>query len=285
MDKEENIGNENVVFGGGRVQWADFNTYTCVGGRSENQDSLAFHTMSHGGYQVFVVCDGMGGHAGGCMASSTAAVTLIDALERQPKDIAIAEAITEAVNHANHAVYTMAQEEPSLRGMGTTLTLLAIDGEAAYVTHVGDSRIYQFRKSRKVFRTTDHSMVFEQVSKGALTEEEARVHPRGNILARAMGVLPDVDFKVIKLPYRKNDRFVLCSDGIWNSRPEAEIIEMLTGTENLEEMVRSTYETVERLGAEKSGDHDNHTMIAVDMLTDSRYQKTLCSRIKRLFSK
>ena len=147
-----------------------FYGYTCIGGRPEDQDCLVYDEAK--GRQVFSVCDGMGGHAGGCVASRLAAKVLIESFRRQDA-VPIADAIVTAVADANYAVYRKAQEEPSLRGMGTTLTILVIDDEAAYVSHIGDSRIYQFRKGQKIYRTSDHSRVFEQVAKGKMTEEEA----------------------------------------------------------------------------------------------------------------
>lgn len=284
MDVKTTIhGSEILVFVGQRTAWNDFQGYTCIGGRPENQDTLAYD-MIQGKYQVFIVCDGMGGHAGGCVASYTAAAALLQSLREQPDDITVEEAITLAVNQANSAVYTKSQDEPSLRGMGTTLTLLVIDSDAAYVTHIGDSRIYQLRNGHKLYRSTDHSMVFEQVAIGNLTEEEARQHPRANILSRAMGVLPDVEFTITKLAYHEDDRFILCSDGVWNSQPEDDIIKMFTAGPDLESMVKMTHETVERIGNETNTSHDNHTMIAIDVLCDSHYQVSLFTKIKNLFN-
>lgn len=282
---------------------AAFYGYTCIGGRPEDQDCLAYDNVN--GREVFVVCDGMGGHAGGCVASEIAARALTESLRRQAEVVPTKEAMATAVNEANSAVYKKSQEEPSLRGMGTTLTLLVIDNTAAYVTHVGDSRIYQLRKGRKIYRTFDHSMVFEQLFKqrkksrkyrilhplgtppkspgGIYTEEDARVHPRANILSKAIGILSDVEFVVTKLDYRANDRFVLCCDGVWNSQPETDVINMFTGNSDLETTVHSTRSLVEKIGKENGGNHDNHTMIVVDMKKNSKYRKSIFSWIRNLF--
>lgn len=251
--------------------------YTCIGGRQEDQDSLAYDDVN--GRQVFSVCDGMGGHAGGCVASTITAQTITASLRRQAEVISTKEAIITAVSEANAAVYKKAQEEPSLRGMGTTLTLLVIDNQAAYVTHVGDSRVYQLRNGRKVFRTFDHSMVFDQVSKGKLTEEEARMHPRSNVLSKAIGIIPDVDVVVTKLDYRKGDRFILCCDGVWNTQPEPDVINMFTANEDLETTIKSTRSLIEKIGKENGGKHDNHTMIAVEMKGNSKYRKCICAKL------
>jgi len=278
----EKTDNKNMPpFLKGETAKSVFYGYTCIGGRSEDQDCLAYDDVNE--RQIFAVCDGMGGHAGGVVASTTAAKALGESLRRQAEVVPTKEAMITAVNDANSAVYKKSQEEPSLRGMGTTLTLLVIDKEAAYVTHIGDSRIYQLRKGKKVFRTFDHSQVFEQVSKGKMTEEEARVHPRANILSKAIGILPDVDFVVKKLDYKDKDRFVLCCDGVWNTQPEADIISMFTAHEDLETTILSTRSLVEKIGKENGGNHDNHTMIVIDVKGNSKYNKSIFTRIANLF--
>jgi len=267
----------------GETEKSAFYGYTCIGGRPEDQDCLAYDNVH--GRQIFAVCDGMGGHAGGCVASTTAAKALTDSLKRQAEIVSTKEAIISAVNEANTAVYKKSQEEPSLRGMGTTLTLLVVDNQAAYVTHIGDSRIYQLRKGRKKFRTFDHSQVFEQVAKGKMSEEEARVHPRANILSKAIGILPDVDFVVTKLDYKEKDRFVLCCDGVWNTQPEPDIISMLSTNEDLETTIMSTRSLVEKIGKENGGQHDNHTMIVVDMKGNSKYRRSIFTKFANIFKK
>ena len=265
----------------GKTNRMDYYGYTCIGGRPEDQDCLSSALIN--GRQIFAVCDGMGGHAGGCVASVTAIRALNESFGRQAEIVPTTEAIVTAVNDANDAVYKKSMDEPRLRGMGTTLVLLVIDKQAAYVTHIGDSRIYQLRNGRKIYRTFDHSMVFDQVAKGKLTEEEARVHSRANILSKAIGILPDVETKVKKLEYRKGDRFVLCCDGVWNTQVEADIIHMISSNADLETTIQTTRSTVEKIGKEKGGQHDNHTMIAVDMKTDSKYKRSLFRRFLSLF--
>lgn len=278
---DEILDNNDKFFLKGETEKTSYCGYTCIGGRSEDQDSLA--SVEANDRQIFTVCDGMGGHAGGCTASKTAVQSLMESFQRQAEIVSTEEAIVTAVSEANSAVYKKAQEEPPLRGMGTTLTLLVFDDRAAYVTHIGDSRIYQLRKGKKVFRTFDHSMVFEQVAKGRLTEEEARINPRSNVLSRAIGILPDVDVVVTKLKYRKGDRFILCCDGVWNTQPEAEVISMFTAYSDVETTIRSTRTLVEKIGKENGGHHDNHTMIAVNVKCDSKYKASLFSKLWKMF--
>lgn len=284
ITNEKNDNMSNIPpFLKGETEVSAYCGYTCIGGRQEDQDCLAYDNVN--GRQIFAVCDGMGGHAGGCIASTTAAKALTESLRRQAEIVPTQEAITTAVNDANTAVYKRAQAEPSLRGMGTTLTLLVIDSQAAYVTHVGDSRIYQLRKGRKIFRTFDNSQVFEQVAKGKITEEEARIHPRANILSKAVGILPDIDAIVTKLDYQEGDRFVLCCDGVWNSQPESEVINMFTANTDLETTIMSTRSLIEKIGKENGGQHDNHTMIAIDMKNNSKYKKSFFKKILNSFKR
>lgn len=253
--------------------------YLCIGGRPEEQDCLGFHEVN--GHCIFTVCDGMGGMAGGRVASELAVRTMLDTLSCQLDKLPIEDAIEMAVGDANHAVYEKAFNNPEYRGMGTTVTLLIVDKQAAYVTHIGDSRVYQIRGGKKVFRTFDHSQVFEQVAKKKLTEEEARVHPRSNILSRAIGVQPDTECTVEKLSYNKGDRFVLCCDGVWNAFPEPEVIAHFTETQNLRETVVRIHGLVEEAGAAKGGHHDNHTMIIVEMGARSTFRNSVFDKIKK----
>ena len=268
----------------GETFQATYAGYTNIGGRNEDQDCMA--TTYKNGRLVFTVCDGMGGHAGGCVASLTAVKTLTDSFERQAAVIPTKEAVITAINDANRAVYEKAQAEPSLRNMGTTLTLLVIDNNAAYVAHVGDSRVYQLRKGRKIFRTNDHSQVFELLKMAELaSEEEARTHRRSNILSKALGIMPDVEPTMEKISYKAGDRFVLCCDGVWNCQPEPDIIAMLTSSPSIETVVSNTETTVEKIGREKGGMHDNHTMIVVDMKVDSKYKESFIRRLVKWFRK
>lgn len=261
-----------------------FAYYICIGGRPEEQDCLGIHEIHD--CHIFTVCDGMGGQAGGRIASKVAVHALLDTLSRQLDKIPVEKAVEMAVGDANKAVYDKALNTPELRGMGTTVTVLVLNKEAAYITHVGDSRVYQLRAGKKIYRTFDHSRVFEQVAKRKMTEEEARVHPRSNVLSRALGVLPDTECDVVKLPYKIGDRFVLCCDGVWNVFPESEVIQLFSENESLENIVKNISVKVEEIGIEKGGYHDNHTMIIVEVEQRSSFRNTLLNRINNfLFSK
>lgn len=255
--------------------------YTCIGGRDEDQDSLGVTTI--GKRHIFTVCDGMGGHAGGRIASETAVKALFESLEQKGQKMSIPRAMEQAVKDANAAVYSKAAKEKELRGMGTTVTLLVIDSHAAYTAYVGDSRIYHFRNKQKIYRTFDESGVFQLVEKNIITEEQARVHPRSNVLLRALGTKPDIDVKVTEHKCKAGDKFVLCCDGVWNSQPEPEIINLFFAHDELQEAVDNIMQKVEEIGQTAGGHHDNHTLIFVDVM--SRPQTGVRAWAKRLSDK
>lgn len=243
---------------------------TGIGGRKENQDMYGgTHT---GEATILTVCDGMGGMNGGQTASRIAVTEIVRTLADTPEKNLGADAIRKAVETANAAIYRVALNTPPLRGMGTTATILVITPEAAYLTHIGDSRIYQLRKGTKIFRTFDHSKVFEMVERKMMTEEQARQSSFSNIITRALGIRPQVEMTIEKIPYKKGDRFVLCCDGIWNCEPEPEIIKMFNTDKRPDATLSRLTERVNTIGMQRGGDHDNLTAIIADMKKDSSYQ-------------
>jgi serine/threonine protein phosphatase PrpC len=187
--------------------------------RSENQDFGSCTTPeeekeSHPGGRLFIVADGMGGHRGGATASRIAAETVkAQFLGSETADIPTA--LRESLSRANARIYSEAQANPDLRGMGTTTSVLAVRGSEGWLGHVGDSRIYRVRGNDITQLTEDHSLVASMVREGLLTAKEAETHPRRNVLQRSMGVADDVEIDV-QGPYelREGDTFVLCSDGL-----------------------------------------------------------------------
>ena len=202
-----------------------------IGARSEQQDSLTSQDIPNLG-QVFVACDGMGGTKGGAMASSSAIKIIIDSLTKSvvndPR-----QALENAIQFANGQIYDYAQRNQTYKNMGTTVTALLLCPEHAVVCNVGDSRTYQVRKGRKIFRTTDHSKIFEEmVLTGLMTEEQARTADNRNVITRALGVLPKVHIDTYILSYEKGDLFVLCSDGVWEAMPEEHLLSMFSQKKN-----------------------------------------------------
>jgi PPM family protein phosphatase len=182
--------------------------------RSSNEDSLFADANAHRG--LFIVADGMGGHAAGEVASSMA-VDIISTempLSRGIEDGNVQEALTEALRHANDAIYRRTVEEVEKQGMGTTVSALFLAGSRYVIGHVGDSRIYLMRDGDFMQLTKDHSYVQEQVDAGLLTPEQARSHPYSNVITRCCGATSDVEPDVQEGDFREGDVFLLASDGL-----------------------------------------------------------------------
>ena len=174
------------------------------------------------GERFCAVADGMGGHNAGEVASAMAVQVFSEEM-RKTGDIT-AGALHTAVARANEAVYRKALENAGMSGMGTTFSALAEQGETAYLAHVGDSRIYLVRRGAILQLTTDHTLVEEMVQKGLITPREARVHPKRNIITRALGTEESVQIDIVQMGTRPGDAFFLCSDGMTNYVDEREIL-------------------------------------------------------------
>ena len=242
-----------------------------IGGRAENQDSYGAKITERG--FLFTVCDGMGGGPGGKTASAIAVSEIIAGVEEAPQEEENKNVLIKAIRRANMSILAAGNETPKLRGMGSTATVLLLTEQAAYVAHVGDSRVYQLRGHTKVFRTFDHSMVFDLVRQGILTEEQARLSAQSNVITRALGIQPDVEVDIQELPYLKGDRFLLCSDGIHGCMPELDLIRLATSRkEALGTVVDDLATSADDIGREAGGGHDNLTLIIVETKTNSTMQ-------------
>lgn len=184
--------------------------------RTENQDFslISSGPESPGGGTLMIVADGMGGHRGGATASRLAATTVQERFSAESLDDP-GPALASAIAGANQAVFDHAQDNPELRGMGTTVSALYARESRACFSHVGDSRIYRLRQGRLEQLTQDHSVVAGMVREGLLTDEEAAVHPRRNVLQRSLGVTPDIEIDSNNdLEILPGDTYLLCSDGL-----------------------------------------------------------------------
>ncbi|MFT4220121.1 MAG: Stp1/IreP family PP2C-type Ser/Thr phosphatase [Microbacterium sp.] len=177
--------------------------------RSNNQDS------GYAGSNLFVVADGMGGHAGGDVASSLA-VSRLQSLDHPFESTADAEhSLQDAITDAAADLIDMVAARPELAGMGTTVSALIMVDDYAVIAHIGDSRIYLYRDKTLTQITTDHTFVQRLVESGRITPEEARYHPRRSVLMRVLGDMsadPEVDTFI--MPTQPGDRWLLCSDGL-----------------------------------------------------------------------
>ena len=211
-----------------------FAVKTDIGKRVHNEDSYLLSEKSEFP-MLFAVADGMGGHAAGAVASSLLVDQLanFDGKVEPEREL---ELLRHAVEHANLGIYRAAEKDRSLRGMGTTLVAALILGHDYIAANVGDSRMYQFHDKKLDTVTTDHSLVEQLVLAGAITKDEARVHPQRNIITRAMGVSPVVDVDLFERVWSAGDILVICSDGLHGAVEEEDIISVLSSGRSLESM-------------------------------------------------
>ncbi|MFF2487032.1 PP2C family protein-serine/threonine phosphatase [Microbacterium sp. NPDC058062] len=177
--------------------------------RSNNQDS------GYAGSNLFVVADGMGGHAGGDVASSLA-ISRLEGLDRPFDSTSEAErALRDAISDAAVDLVDTVGVRPELAGMGTTVSALIMVDDYAVIAHIGDSRIYLYRDGALTQITTDHTFVQRLVDSGRITPEEARYHPRRSVLMRVLGDMDtDPELDTFIMPTQPGDRWLLCSDGL-----------------------------------------------------------------------
>ncbi|MDF2575001.1 MAG: serine/threonine-protein phosphatase [Agromyces sp.] len=223
--------------------------------RSNNQDS------GYAGRRLFLVADGMGGHAGGDVASAIATTRIAEADADYPSAPDAAAALEGAMVAANRQLAETVADHSELTGMGTTVSALLVQGDRVVIAHIGDSRIYLLRSGELSQITTDHTFVQRLVDAGRITAEEAMVHPRRSVLMRVLGDVessPEVDSMV--LDARPGDRWMLCSDGLSGVVSFDELQEILaadTGAKQVaDRLVKASLD---------GGAPDNVTVVVVDV--------------------
>lgn len=252
-----------------------------IGGRSENQDSYGCSDTPYG--FVVTVCDGMGGGPGGKTASSIAVSEVISGIKEGNSDDTATNIVIKAIRRANLAIIENGNVTPALKGMGSTCTVLLISEESAIVAHVGDSRVYQLRGRNKVFRTFDHSMVFELVKQKVITEEQARLSAQSNVITRALGIKPDIEVDVAELPYDNGDRFLLMTDGMHGAVSEPELIEMASDKKHaLGTVTDGMATTIDGKGRNEGGGHDNLTIAIIETKINSKLRSKMDKKVKIL---
>ena len=200
---------------------------------------------------LYAVADGMGGHQGGEVASKLALETIGEG----------DGPVEQLVQDANAAVFKKASQDPGLSGMGTTLTLLRVDGDVIRIGHVGDSRAYMLRGGELQRLTKDHTVVERLVEDGKLTAEEAEIHPQRSILTRALGVDERLQVDQAVIEPRPGDRLLLCSDGLTGMIPEGSISKILAEHADPQGAADALVEA-----ANQAGGQDNITAIVIDVL-------------------
>ena len=244
------------------------------------QEQMTFAGMTHIGYvreknedhyaifeegpllYALILADGMGGHRKGELASKIAVEQVSDAyLSFKDEDLApelLAKNMIDAIEQANVKVYLASKEDESNRGMGTTLTMAVITKQNIILAHAGDCRAYLMRDGVMVQLTEDHTLVQEMVSAGSLAPDETMHHPRRNVLTRALGIPEYVQPDHLILPHEKNDRLLLCSDGLHGHVTDQVIEACLKKEKHPSELTRQLLDA-----ALEAGGEDNITILSV----------------------
>jgi len=217
--------------------------------RQENEDSVLVWEGRAGLDALLVVCDGMGGHAAGHLASSIAVETFASTLAADGAAGAEPDRLRSAGARSNSAVHQASQKNPEWAGMGSTLTVVAIDKDRLALVNVGDSPAYLFREGSWRLISQDHSWPAEQVRLGVLKPEEAVDHPMKHRLTRAVGVWEQIASFTDELKLQPGDTVILCSDGVETAGVTVEEMWGLLGDGPLEEGIRRVIERCRELGA------------------------------------
>lgn len=225
-------------------------------GRNSNQD--AFFAAEIENNTVFaIVCDGMGGANAGNIASEIAVKTISEYILRSYRigmdDTDIEKMLKSACESANIDIYDMALKNPELKGMGTTVVIAVAQNDRVIIAHVGDSRAYLVNDGLKQL-TCDHSVVQSLIESGKITVEDAKVHPRKNIITRALGAEENVIIDITNVELKEKESILLCTDGLSNFVSENEIFEIIQ---------KSDTDVAQRLvdAANASGGGDNITVL------------------------
>jgi len=223
------------------------------------QGTLVDQPPSPRGY-LYLVADGMGGHNAGEVASAGAAKLIYEGYYADA-DPSVHRSLDKVVRLANAELYAQAQANPALHGMGTTLTGVVIQGDRAYIAHVGDSRLYRVRGGKAEQLTQDHSWVAEQVRAGVLSPDQAEVHPQRNVITRALATAPDVKVDHSDVDLQVGDVLVLCSDGLSTEVGDSQIAALTTKAAAAQEAVQRLIKL-----ANDNGGEDNISVAVIRLL-------------------
>ncbi len=230
----------------------------CV--RKNNED---FHAVINvGSDSVFVIADGMGGHAVGERASRTAVEYVLASLPRDLSEAKTKKELENSLNlmveKANIKVYLESLENKEYKGMGTTLTIAVIRDWRLYLSHIGDCRVYLLHGSALSRLTVDHTLVQELVDSGSITEEEAMTHPKRHILIKSLGVNEYMSPDTYSFDISEGDLIMLCTDGLYGAVTESEIRTIMKKHKNLDECSSQLIDA-----AKREGGKDNITVILI----------------------
>ncbi|MCM1544364.1 MAG: Stp1/IreP family PP2C-type Ser/Thr phosphatase [Ruminococcus sp.] len=229
--------------------------------RRNNEDSFRFGSFEDGVVWA-VVCDGMGGAAGGQTASMLACDMVGSKIQKcynkSMTDFSIENLLLSAITTANVTVFDRAEVDEVLHGMGTTIVACVIKNGVACIAHVGDSRAYHISKSEIKQITKDHSLVQQMLDNGQITKEQFDNHPNKNIITRALGINEsiEIDFDTVEL--QENEAIVLCTDGLSGCVSDEQMLSIYQNT-SIDELSSKYIEA-----ANQNGGHDNITVVAIE---------------------
>lgn len=229
--------------------------------RDMNQDSYYVSQPSET-VGLYIVADGMGGYNGGEIASKLAIISAKNYIENnfvktEHSKEELQKLVKNAIEYANMVVYEKSKEDKSLEGMGTTIEVVLACENRIYIGHIGDSRVYRIRKNIIRKLTVDDSYVQKLVKDGTITKEEARSHPKKNMLTKALGCTSFVEPIVTVKGFLKDDIIVITSDGLTNMVSDEEILKIIN-----EDIEKASEKLVEK--ANEAGGLDNITVVIVN---------------------
>ena len=247
------------------LMWGARSDVGCV--RSHNEDSYLVQSP------LFCVCDGMGGHAAGEVASSIA----VETIAKTAPHAADPALLGAAVEAANSAVIEAARNGLGKPGMGCTATAAYLENSAVAIAHVGDSRAYLLHEGSLIRVTRDHSYVEELVDAGEITADEARVHPNRSVITRALGSDPNMYADHFQIEIETGDRLILCSDGLSSMIPDGEIERIAAQSSTAQICTDNLVDA-----ALAAGGTDNVTVVVVDLVDDGKLKAAATTRRRRL---
>lgn len=226
--------------------------------RSINQDYIFISEKPVGNLpNLFLVADGMGGHKAGDLASEYTVSMVREAVEKSMRTIPM-QILRGAFRYANQKLMEKAKESEAYAGMGTTLVAATVVDDTVYVVNVGDSRLYKIGATMEQI-TEDHSLVEEMVRMGEISKEEARNHPKKNIITRAMGVMEEVEPDYFDTRLEQGECLLLCSDGLSNMVEDSQMKAILEQEKELPDRVQELINT-----ANANGGEDNIAVVVVE---------------------
>ncbi len=228
----------------------NFGIYSAEGEKRGTNEDFVIADQANG---IFIVCDGMGGHAAGEYASAQTGKYLLDFLNRHLDDsmsqVQISDVLIEAFDQVNHYVYDLSCQNTSYQGMGTTALVALFKKEQLYICHVGDSRAYAINSERTELLTHDHSYVQKLVDEGQITIDQARLHPKKNIVLQAVGGDETLVPELLILEYDDRQVLLLCSDGVSDVMTKDDIYRTVGAANSCQEAAQLVVEKAFEMGS------------------------------------